>query len=155
MLTSGLPFHGRPRSEHFCPGYPHCIIFSKNIANTKQHFSFKMRLVQSIESLTFKTQHTFTLVAIHFIHTRAIVLTGSGGTFVDVQVTVIALKSRHTKTLIHVDTIFADGSILTRLRVAFINVHLTVPPPVPSHTLTSMPSVRDVHTSAAILAFLL
>lgn len=105
--------------------------------------------------LTFEAWSTVTPVVIYVIHTCAIVLTGSGGTLVDVQVTVVALKSRHTETLVGVNPVFTDGSILTRLRLAFINVHLTDPPLVPSSTLTSVPSVRDVHTSATILACLL
>ncbi len=92
------------------------------------------------------------MVVIHLIYTCAIVLTGLGGTFVDVQVTVVALKSRHTETLVGVNPIFTDGSILTRLKLAFINVLLTVQSLVPSSTLTLVPSVRDVHTGATILA---
>lgn len=92
---------------------------------------------------------------IHIIHTCAIVLTGSGGTLINVQVTVVALKSRYTETLIGINPIFTDGSIVTRLRMAFISIHLTKTALVPSSTPTSVPSVRDVYTSATILACLL
>lgn len=88
---------------------------------------------------------------IHLVHTRPVVLAGSGGTFVDVQVAVVALEPRHAEALVHVDTVFADGPILTRLRVTFINVLVAVGPLVARRTLAPVASVEDVGTSAAVL----
>lgn len=92
-------------------------------------------------NLTFKTRCTFALVVIHLVNTRPVVLAGSGGTLVDVQVAVVALEPGHAKTLVPVDAVFADGPILTRVGETFINVVLAVPPLVPRCTLTPVPSV--------------
>lgn len=105
--------------------------------------------------LTFKAWCTFTLVVIHLVHTSPVVLAGFGGTFVDVQIAVVALEPWHAETLVHVHTVFADGPILTRLRVTFINVLIAVGPPVPGRTLAPVPSVQDVRASATVLTSLL
>lgn len=78
-------------------------------------------------------------------------MAGSGGTFVDVQVAVVALEPRHAETLVHVDTVLADGPILTRLGVTFVNVLITVRPLVARHTLALVPNVEDVGTSSTVL----
>lgn len=105
--------------------------------------------------ITFKSWSAVAPVVVHLIKTCAIVLTGSRGTLVDVQVTVVALKSRHTETLVGVDPVFTDGSILAGLRLALVNVLLTVRPLVPSSTLAPVPNVMDIYTRATILACLL
>lgn len=92
-------------------------------------------------NLTFKTWCTFTLVVIHLVNTRPVVLAGSGGTLVDVQVAVVALEPGHAKALVPVDAVFADGPILTRVGETFINVVLAVPPLVARCTMTLMSSV--------------
>lgn len=92
---------------------------------------------------------------IHLVNTGPVVLAGSGGTFVDVQVAVVTLEPRHAETLVHVDTVFADGPILTRLGVTFINVLVAVRPPVARSTLALVPGVEDVGTSATVLTRLL
>lgn len=99
-----------------------------------------------------KACSTVTPVVIYLILTRAIVLTGSRGTLVDVQITVEALKSRHTETLVCIDPVFTDGSILARLGLALVYVLLTGCPLVPCSTLAQGPRVRDVHAGAPILA---
>lgn len=106
-------------------------------------------------NLTFKTWCTFALIVIHLVNTRPVVLAGSGGTLVDVQIAVVALEPGHAKTLVHVDAVFADGPILTRFGETFINVLLAVPPLVPRGTLALVPSVEDVGTRAAVLTRLL
>lgn len=102
--------------------------------------------------LTFIAWSTVTPVVIYLIPTRAIILTGSGGTLVDVQMTAGALKSWHTETLVCIHSIFTDGSILAGLRLALVYVLLTVCPLVSCSTLAQVPSVRDVHTGATVLA---
>lgn len=92
-------------------------------------------------NLTFKTRCTFALVVIHLVHTRAVVLAGSGGALVDVQVAVVALEPGHAKTLVPVDAVFADGPVLTRVGETFVNVVLAVPPLEPRCTIAPGPSV--------------
>lgn len=93
------------------------------------------------QRFTFKAWSTLTPVVIHLIQARAIVLTRSGGTLIDVQVTVVALESRHTEALVGTDPIFADGSILAGLRLALVDVFLTVRPFVPGSTQALVPYV--------------
>lgn len=107
------------------------------------------------QMFTCEAWSTLTPVPIHLVHACAVVLTGSGSTLVDVQVTVITLKSRHTEALVAINSISTDGSVLTRLRLAFIYVHIAVCPLVPISTLTLGPNIRNVCTSAAILTGLL
>ena len=111
-----------------------------------------MKLTDFRECITFKTWSAVTRVMIHLVQTCAIVLTGSGGTLIDVQVTVGTLKSRHTKTLVATVPVLTDGSVLAGVRLALINILLTVQPLVPSCTLALVPSIKDVRTGATILA---
>lgn len=131
----------------------------KTSVTSKTVFLFSKHTVVTLTyqtwCLTFESWSTFTPVVIYLIYTCAIILTGLGGTLVDVQVTVKSLKSRYTETLVGINSVFTDGSILTRLGLAFINVLLTVPPLVPSSTLATVTSVRDVHTGATVLTYFL
>lgn len=125
------------------------------VLHMKVRYSYQtsaVALTYYTQGLTFKAWSAVAPVVIHLIHTCAIVLTGTGGTLVDVQVTVVALKPRHTETLVGIDPVFADGPVLTGLGLAFVNVLLTVPPLITSSTVALVPNVRDVHTGAPILA---
>lgn len=64
-------------------------------------------------SVTSEAASTFTGVVIHLIHTGAVVLAGTGGALVDVQVAAIALKPRHAEALVAINAVPANGSVLT------------------------------------------
>lgn len=127
----------------------------KDLPEAAEPISATKKKEKIYTKLTFKAWCTFTLVVIHLVHTSPVVLAGFGGTFVDVQIAVVALEPWHAETLVHVHTVFADGPILTRLRVTFINVLIAVGPPVPGRTLAPVPSVQDVRASASVLTSLL
>lgn len=114
-------------------------------------FVYKQESTGLHECFTCEACGTFTPVEIHLVHACAVVLTGTGSTFIDVQITVIALKSRHTEALVAINAVPANGSILTRFWLAFIYVDLTLVPLVASSTLTPGPIIRDIYTNATML----
>jgi len=89
---------------------------------------------------------------VHLIQTGAVVLTGSGGALVDVQVAVGALEPRHAEALVGVQPVLTDGSVLTGLRAALVHVLLAAPALEPGGTPAPRPQVGDVHAGGGVLA---
>lgn len=108
-------------------------------------------MVRLAEGVTSEACSALTAVVIHLIHTGAIVLTGTGGALVDVQVAAIALKSRHTEALVAINAVPANGSVLTGFRLALVYVCLTLVTLVTGSTLTPEAGVRDIDTGATVL----
>lgn len=60
------------------------------------------------------------------INAPAIIQTRHAGTFIDVDLTVLALEAVHTLTCVHGNIVSAGGAVLARLYFTLINLYFTV-----------------------------
>lgn len=62
------------------------------------------------------------------IYALALIQTGHAGTFINVDLAVLALEASHTLTRVCCDVVSAGGAILAGMHLTLIDLHLAVNP---------------------------
>lgn len=62
------------------------------------------------------------------IYALALIQTGHAGTFIDIDLAVLALEADHALTLVHANVVSTGGAVLTGTYLTLINLHLAVNP---------------------------
>lgn len=62
------------------------------------------------------------------VYALALIQTGHAGTFINVDLTVLALETSHALTRVHGHVVMAGGAILAGLHLTLIDLHPTVNP---------------------------
>lgn len=106
-----------------------------------------------MSTVTCVAGQTLANVMVYLVEAGAVVLTRSGGAFVDVNFAAVALKSRHTEATVFVDAVEADGSVLAGVGGALVDLLLAVGTRVASQALAGVrPAVLETGAVVAKLS---